>query len=116
METFIVLVVLSFLYALGAAYKWKGVERDSQIVGAFLVQICFCYFMAFLAKGTGVIETILAWHLGCFGSVVLGGSIGAIVGEHIHTDGKRSIGYWLHLAFANVILVIVGVILLIFSL
>lgn len=116
METFVVLMLISFFYAVVAAYKWKGVERDSQIVGAFLVQICFCYFMAFRIKATDVVEILLSWHFGCFISVVLGGSLGAIVGEHIHTDGKRSVGYWLHLAFANIILVFFGVLFLIFSL
>ena len=116
MGTFVVLMFISFLYAVVIACKWKGVVRDSQIVGAFLVQICFCYFMAFRATAKDLVGILLTWHLGCFVSIIVGGSIGAIVGEHIETDGKRSLGYWLHLALANIILVIVGVLLLIFSL
>lgn len=116
METFVVLLLISFLYAVVVAYKRKDVVRDSQIVGAFLVQICFCYFMAFRPTAKDLVGILLTWHLGCFLSIILGGSFGAIVGKHIQTDGKRSLGYWLHLAFANIILVIVGVLLLIFSL
>lgn len=116
METFIVLVLISFLYASMVAYKWKGVKIDCQIVGAFLVQVCFCYLMAFRTKPTDIIGILLSWHLGCFISIALGGSIGGIVGEHIQTDGKRSFGYWLHLVFANIFLVIIGVLFLVFSL
>lgn len=116
MEVFVVLLLISLLYAVVAAYKWKGVVRDSQIVGAFLVQICFCYFMAFRTTANDLIGNILAWHFGCFLSIILGGSIGAIVGEHIETDGKRTVSYWFHLAFANCILALIGVLFLFFSL
>lgn len=116
METFVVLLLISFLYAVVAAYKWKGVVRDSQIVGAFLVQICFCYFMAFRATAKDLVGILLTWHLGCFFSIMIGGSIGAIVGEHIETDGKRTVAYWLHLVIANFILAIIGALFLFFSL
>lgn len=116
MGTFVVLLLISFLYAVVAAYKWKGVVRDSQIVGAFLVQICFCYFMAFRPTANDLVGILLSWHIGCFLSIILGGSIGAIVGEHVETDGKRNIGYWLHLAFANCILALIGILFLFLSL
>lgn len=116
MGTFVVLLLISFLYAVVAAYKWKGVVRDSQIVGAFLVQICFCYFMSFRPTANDLVGILLSWHIGCFLSIMLGGSIGAIVGEHVKTDGKRTVAYWLHLAFANCILVLIGILFLFLSL
>lgn len=116
MGTFVVLLLISFLYAVVAAYKRKGVIRDSQIVGAFLVQICFCYFMAFRPTANDLVGILLSWHIGCFLSIILGGSIGAIVGEHVETDGKRTVAYWLHLAFANCILVLIGILFLFLSL
>lgn len=116
MGTFVVLLLISFLYAVVAAYKRKGVVRDSQIVGAFLVQICFCYFMVFRPTAKDLVGILLTWHLGCFLSIMLGGSIGAIVGEHVETDGKRTVAYWLHLAFANCILVLIGILFLFLSL
>lgn len=115
MGTFVVLLLISFLYAVVAAYKWRGVVRDSQIVGAFLVQICFCYFMAFRATAKDLVGILLTWHLGCFLSVMVGGSIGAIVGEHVETDGARTVAYWLHLAFANCILALIGILFLFLS-
>ncbi len=116
MGTFVVLLLISFLYAVVAAYKRKGVVRDSQIVGAFLVQICFCYFMAFRPTAKDLVGILLTWHLGCFLSIMLGGSIGAIVGEHVETDGTRTVAYWLHLTFANCILVLIGILFLFLSL
>ncbi len=116
MEVFVVLLLISLLYAVVAAYKSKGVVRDSQIVGAFLIQICFCYKMAFGGAAEDLVGILLSWHLGCFISIILGGSIGAIVGEHIDTDGKRTVAYWLHLVFANCILALIGVLFLFFSL
>lgn len=114
LETFIVLVIISFLYAAFAAYKIKG--QDSQIVGAFLAQICFCYYLSSVKLPNDIVSVLLMWHLGCFLSIVLGGSIGGIVQEHIKTDGKRTIGYWMHLLLANIIVAIIGILFLFLSL
>lgn len=116
MDVFVILLLISFLYAVAAAYKSKGVVRDSQIVGAFLIQICFCYYMAFCGAAQDLVGILLSWHFGCLLSIIVGGSIGAIVGEHIDTDGKRTVAYWLHLVFANCILALIGVLFLFLSL
>lgn len=114
METFIILVAISFVYACIAAYNIKG--KDSQIVGAFLAQICVCYNMAFRTGNIDLSSAILIWNLGLLLSIGLGGGIGTIVSEHIKTDGKRTVGYWFHLAFANIIVVVIGIVFLILSL
>lgn len=114
METFIVLTLISFIYAVVAAYNMKG--KDCQIVGAFLMQLCFCYYLSFLAKMNDALSIILSWNLGLILSLFVGGSIGGIVGEYIKTNGKRTIGYWLYLAWANIAVLILGVLFLIFSL
>lgn len=114
METFIVLTIISFIYAVIVACHIKN--RDSQIVGAFLIQLCFCYYLSFLAKMNDALSIILSWNLSLILSLFVGGSIGGIIGEHIKTNDKRTVGYWLYLAFANIAVLILGVLFLIFSL
>lgn len=115
METFIVLLLISLVYACIAAYNIKG--KDSQITGAFLAQCCFCYYLAFSASVADLMSTILCWNLGLLLSCGIGGGIGVIVAEHVELEGKRrTVGYWLHLALANIIILIIGIIFLILSL
>ena len=114
METFIVLVAISFVYAAAAAYIWRSI--DSQIVGFFFTQVCFCYFTAFKTKETDILSIILTWNLGVAISCVVGGSIGGITSKYIKTDEKRSISHWLYLVLVNLVIFLIGLVFLLFSL
>lgn len=114
MEAFVVLVAISFVYAFAAAYKWRNI--DSHIVGFFLAQVCLCYFMAFKAKENDVLSIVLTWNLGTACSCVVGGSIGGIIGGYIKIDEKRSIGHWLRLVLANLVIFLIGLVFLFLSL
>lgn len=115
MESFVVLILLSIIYAIIAICNIS--DRDSEIVCSLQIQLIFCYYFVFHLKPSDMFSCIISWHLGLVGSILVGGSIGAITKEYIKIDMERNTtSYWLHLFLANLVVSFLVVLLLILSL